>query len=86
MNTKGVILDMGAQESKLTWDDIYNEFCKWDPECATNIVIYKPWGSTSIVVWLDNGQAYKIKYQAPDRFNVQMLSKEDIDKKFGTNK
>lgn len=46
------------------------------------VVDYRPWGSTSIVVWLNNGQAYKCKRHAADRFTMQMVSEEDIKKKF----
>jgi hypothetical protein len=47
---------------------------------------YKPWGSTSIVIWLNNGCAFKVKRHASDRFTVQTVSKQDINKKYGLNK
>lgn len=40
-------------------------------------------GSTSICVWLNNGQAYKCKRHAADRFTMQVVSEEDIKKKYG---
>ena len=47
-----------AKEAELTWGEIYKDFCNWSPEHAAMVVDYRPWGSTSIVVWLNNGQAY----------------------------
>ena len=63
--------------------DIFKEFCKWSPEHAAMVVDYRPWGHTSILVWLNNGQAYKCKRHAADRFTMQLVSEEDIKKKYG---
>lgn len=68
--------------TEITWGEIYKEFCEWSPEHAKMVKDYKPWGSTSIVIWLEGGKAYKVKYHAPNRFTMQALSKTDIDKKF----
>ena len=67
---------------EITWGEIYEKFCAWSPEHAKMVNDYRPWGSTSIVVWLKNGQAYKVKYIADDKFVMQTVSKADIDKKF----
>ena len=72
-----------SNENNLTWLQIYKEFCEWSPAHAKMIVDYRPWGSTSIVVWLNNGQAYKCKRHAADRFTMQLVSEEDIKKKYG---
>ena len=72
--------------SEITWGDIYKEFCEWSPMHAEMVVDYRPWGSTSIVVWLRNGMAYKVKRFAPGKFVMQSLSEEDIKKKYGLNK
>lgn len=72
-----------SDENNLTWLQIYKEFCEWSPAHAKMIVDYRPWGSTSIVVWLNNGQAYKCKRHAADRFTMQLVSEEDINKKYG---
>ena len=37
----------------------------------------------SIVIWLNNGQAYKVKRTGPDRFIMQLVLEADIKKKFG---
>lgn len=71
--------------SDITWDEIYKEFCEWSPEHANMIEGYKPWGNNSIVVWFSSGHAYKVKRHAPGRFTMQMVSNEDINKKFGLN-
>ena len=68
---------------ELTYYDIYKDFCNWSPEYAVMIIAYKPWGHTSICVWLNNGQAYKCKRHAADRFTMQLVSEEDIRKKYG---
>lgn len=68
--------------AKLTYDEIYKEFCEWSPWHAKMIEDYRPWGSTSIVIWLSNGHAYKVKRCAPGRFIMQYVSKDDIDAKF----
>ena len=72
--------------AEITWGEIYKEFCEWSPEHAKMVKDYRPWGSTSIVVWLNNGHAYKVKRHAPGRFTMQMVSEEDIKRKYGLNK
>lgn len=67
----------------MTYGELYKQFCKWSPEHAAMMADYRPWGTNSIVVWLNNKQAYKVKYHAPNKFTMQMLSEEDIKKKFG---
>lgn len=69
--------------SELTYGELYKEFCDWSPKHAKMVTDYKPWGNMSIEVWLSNGQAYKVKRQAPGRFTMQSVSKADIDKKLG---
>lgn len=83
MSMKGVTQVMEAQENNLTYGDIYRDFCNWSPEHAAMVVDYRPWGHTSILVWLNNGQAYKCKRHAADRFTMQLVSEEDIKKKYG---
>ena len=63
--------------------NIFKEFCKWSPEYAAMVVDYRLWGHTSILVWLNNGQAYKCKRRAANRFTMQLVSEEDIKKKYG---
>lgn len=63
-------------------EEIFKEFREWSPEHAKLIKDYRPWGSTSIVVWLEGGYAYKVKRHAPGKFTMQFVSKEDIEKKF----
>lgn len=65
-------------------EEIYEEFKEWSPEHAVMVTKYKPWGSTSIIIWLNNGMTYKVKRFAPGKFIMQMVSKEDIDKKFNS--
>lgn len=69
----------------LTHNRIYEEFCIWSPMHAEMVVRWKPWGSTSIVVWLRNGQAYKCKRHAVGKFTIQMVSEEDIERKLGSS-
>lgn len=69
--------------AEMTHDEIFEEFRNWNPEMAPKVIYYAPWGSTSIVIWLDNDQAYKVKRHAPDRFTMQTVTQDDIDKKFG---
>ena len=94
MSMKGVTQVMEAQENErfvsimsndkeLTYGDIYRDFCNWSPEHAAMVVDYRPWGHTSILVWLNNGQAYKCKRHAAGRFTMQLVSEEDIKKKYG---
>lgn len=73
-----------SNEKTLTWGQIYKEFCEWSPAHAKMVVDYRPWGSTSIVVWLNNGQAYKCKRYAKNKFIMQAVSEDDINKKFNT--
>lgn len=68
--------------AELTSKSIYDKFSKWSPEHAAKIKEYRPWSSTSIVVWLENGMMYKIKYIADNKFIMQTVTKEDIDNKF----
>ena len=69
--------------AEITWGEIYKEFCEWSPEHAAKVKDYRPWGSTSIVIWLENGQSYKVKRYAPGRFTMQPLTMADIRKKYG---
>ena len=72
---------------EITYGEIYKEFCEWSPEHAAMVQDYRPWGKLSIIIiWLDNGMAFKVKRHAADKFVMQAVSKDDIDKKFGTNK
>lgn len=66
----------------MTYGEIYNEFCRWSPEHAKMVTDYRPWGSTSIVIWLSNGMAYKVKRCAANKFIMQKVSEDDIKKKF----
>ena len=68
-------------DKELTYGDIYRDFCNWSPEYAAMVNDYRPWGRNSILVWLNNGQAYKCKRHAADRFTMQLVSEEDINKK-----
>lgn len=67
---------------ELTCDEIYKDFCNWSPEHAAMVTDYKPWGNSSILVYLNSGHAYKCKRHAADRFTMQVVSEEDIKKKF----
>lgn len=69
-------------ENNLTYEDIYKEFCEWSPAHAKMVIDYRPWGRTSIVIWLNNGQAYKCKRCYPGYFVMQTVSKDDINRKF----
>lgn len=69
--------------AEITHGEIYVEFCNWYPEIGAQTIDYKPWGSTSIVIWLDNGMKYKVKRHASDRFTMQTVSDDDINKKLG---
>lgn len=66
----------------MTYGDIYTEFCEWSPSHAAMVIDYRPWGRTSIVVWLRNGTAYKVKRIDKHKFIMQTVSEEDIKKKF----
>ena len=68
---------------EITFGKIFKEFCNWSPEHAAMVVDYRPWGHDSILVWLTNGKAYKCKRYAADRFIMQLVSEEDIKKKYG---
>ena len=70
-------------DNDIIYSQLYNEFCEWSPEHAAMVVDYRLWGHTSILVWLNNGCAYKCKRYAPGRFIMQTVSEEDIRKKFG---
>lgn len=70
----------------ITHDEILKRFYDWNPEVASKIINHKPWGSTSIVIWLNNGLSYKVKLHDSGNFTMQVVSKEDINKKFGLNK
>ena len=75
-----------AEATKMTYKEVYEEFCKWSPEHSKMAIDYRPWGTNSIVVWFKDGYAYKVKYHAPNRFIMQMVSDEDINRKFNSIK
>lgn len=68
--------------NELTHEDIYKEFCEWSPDYAEMITDYKPWGHTSIVIWLRNGYTYKCKRHDKGVFTMQHVSESDIKRKF----
>jgi len=67
----------------MTHEELYKKFCNGSPGHANRVTEYRPWGKTSIVVWLTNGMAYKVKYIDDSHFIMQMLTEEDIKKKYG---
>lgn len=75
--------------AELTHEEIYKEFCEWNPELACKATEYKPWGSTSIMVRFKGNNAcnyaYKIKRYAEGAFVMQMVSEDDINRKYGLN-
>lgn len=79
---KRIILGGGRSIGKVHYFKILQEFKKWSPEHAKMITYYRPWGSNSIAVWLDNDMVYKVKRHAPNRFTMQSLSEQDIAKKY----
>ena len=68
-----------------TYSEIYEGFCKWNPEVGMMVTDYKPWGSTSILILLHNGMKFKVKRYGPNRFIMQSVSQDDINRKFGTS-
>lgn len=69
-----------------TYEELFAAFCKYDPETGSQVIDYQPWGRMSIVIWLDDLQAYKVKLLEPDKFVVQHVSQADIEKKLGTKR
>ncbi len=63
--------------------EIFEKFCEWSPAYAKMVTDYKPWGSSSIVVWLSIGMAFKVKLHDNGKFIMQTVSEEDIKKKLG---
>ena len=62
---------------------IYERFCEVEPETAKHICEYKPWSSKAIVIWLDGGTAYKIIKDTGSKLIKQLVSADDIRKKYG---
>lgn len=67
----------------MTYDELFKEFVDNHPEFKSRTIDYKPWGKTSIVIWCSDGHAYKCKYHGPDRFIIQEVSEDDINRKLG---
>lgn len=66
----------------MTHEDIFNEFCNWSPNHAAMVTEYRPWGSTSILVRLNNDTAYKVKRYDANKFIMQPVSEDDIQRKY----
>lgn len=66
----------------MTYGELYQKFCEAEPDMAKHICDYRPWGSTSIVIWLDGGSAYKVK-DVGGKFVKQSVSADDIRRKYG---
>lgn len=65
---------------------IYNKFCTKNPNVVSDVIGFKRWGDSSIVVECKNDIFYKVKYREFDNsIYVQSVSKEDVDKKFSVN-
>lgn len=69
--------------SRITYGELYSAFRNHDPDLGPRVIDYRPWGKMSIVVWIDSGQAYKVKMVELDRFIVQKVSEADVQKRFG---
>ena len=69
--------------AEINHEEIFQEFCDWNPELASKVVAHAPWGSTSIVIWISNEMTYKVKRHAAGKFTMQTVTQDDIDKKFG---
>lgn len=67
------------------YKELFEEFCEWSPELAPKVAYYRPWGGASIAIWLKNGFIYKVKRYAPNKFVMQMMTEDDVNKKFGLN-
>lgn len=63
--------------------ELFELFKKWNPGMARMIVNYKQWGHSSICLWLRNGMLYKAKYYPVNKFVMQTLTKEDVERKYG---
>ena len=70
----------------VTHKQIFEEFCIYNPVFARNMVSYKAWGKSSIVIWLNDGRAFKIKRVTSNAFIMQIVTEEDIKRKFAENK
>lgn len=69
-------------DEKIDAKQIYEEFCNWSPEHAKMAKHYEQWGNTSIAIWFDNGLVFKVKRYAPNRFIMQLMSNDDIKRKY----
>lgn len=69
--------------AEITYGELYKEFCEWSPEHAAMVKDYRPWGTNSIAVWLNNGMIYKVKRYDKNHFHMQTLSEDDVNKKYG---
>lgn len=67
----------------MTHGELYQKFCSAVPDVAKRISDYRPWGQNSIVIWLDDDTAYKVKYIG-GKFVKQSVSAEDIERKYGS--
>ena len=65
----------------MTYKEIFDEFCNWSPEHAKLVIDYRPWGTNSIVVWFNINDAYKAKRIDKNRFVMQKVTMEEINKK-----
>lgn len=65
---------------------IYNKFCTKNPNIVNDVIGFKRWGDSSIVVECYGDIFYKVKYREFDNsIYVQSVSKADVDKKFSVN-
>ena len=65
-------------------NELYAMFKEWNPDLVEFIADYKPWGSHSLCIWLNNGMTYKVKHYNAG-FIMQAVSAEDIKRKYGEN-
>lgn len=61
---------------------MYDKFKNWNPKMAEMVVNWRPWGSYSICLWLRNGMIYKARYYGENRFIMQTITEEDVNRKY----
>ena len=71
--------------TELTYGELFHEFCEWSPEHAFMVIDYRPWGTNSILIWLNNGMAYKVKRTDTNHFIMQAVSESDIKNHYELN-
>lgn len=79
------MVSLGKTNTKsigITYKEMYRQFCECSPEYACMIEDYRPCGKYEIMIWLNDGRVYRVRYHDKHKFSMLLLSADNIRDNF----